>query len=143
MIRRPPRSTRTDTLFPYTTLFRSVVMGAGKHIQMAAPVAKGVAVAHVQMHLFKQRRGALGVQPVGHAFAETAEVLVGLVAQRQQAELQMRQHRPLVNHAFGKGAGVVRRLTIAKETGSASCRERVGQYVVIMVVAASLKKNNQ
>src|SRR3546814_6492463 len=34
MIRRPPRSTRTDTLLPYTTLFRSVVMlgrnGAGK-----------------------------------------------------------------------------------------------------------------
>src|SRR3546814_1275429 len=31
MIRRPPRSTRTDTLFPYTTLFRSLVdlmMGA-------------------------------------------------------------------------------------------------------------------
>src|SRR3546814_9143446 len=27
MIRRPPRSTRTDTLFPYTTLFRSVVIG--------------------------------------------------------------------------------------------------------------------
>src|SRR3546814_18612914 len=25
MIRRPPRSTRTDTLFPYTTLFRSEV----------------------------------------------------------------------------------------------------------------------
>src|SRR3546814_17349339 len=33
MIRRPPRSTRTDTLFPYTTLFRSAVLplalGAG------------------------------------------------------------------------------------------------------------------
>src|SRR3546814_19414497 len=34
MIRRPPRSTRTDTLFPYTTLFRSpgrnqIVMTAG------------------------------------------------------------------------------------------------------------------
>src|SRR3546814_1282933 len=27
MIRRPPRSTRTDTLFPYTTLFRSVFLG--------------------------------------------------------------------------------------------------------------------
>src|SRR3546814_18250015 len=27
MIRRPPRSTRTDTLFPYTTLFRSVKAG--------------------------------------------------------------------------------------------------------------------
>src|SRR3546814_2224429 len=37
MIRRPPRSTRTDTLFPYTTLFRSVVSAesavqAGKDI---------------------------------------------------------------------------------------------------------------
>src|SRR3546814_9621112 len=28
MIRRPPRSTRTDTLFPYTTLFRSVADNA-------------------------------------------------------------------------------------------------------------------
>src|SRR3546814_8134356 len=28
MIRRPPRSTRTDTLFPYTTLFRSHQLGA-------------------------------------------------------------------------------------------------------------------
>src|SRR3546814_12975400 len=28
MIRRPPRSTRTDTLFPYTTLFRSAGPGA-------------------------------------------------------------------------------------------------------------------
>src|SRR3546814_13355832 len=27
MIRRPPRSTRTDTLFPYTTLFRSIAIG--------------------------------------------------------------------------------------------------------------------
>src|SRR3546814_965166 len=26
MIRRPPRSTRTDTLFPYTTLFRSAIL---------------------------------------------------------------------------------------------------------------------
>src|SRR3546814_8614768 len=31
MIRRPPRSTRTDTLFPYTTLFRSVAV-AGQHV---------------------------------------------------------------------------------------------------------------
>src|SRR3546814_12145938 len=27
MILRPPRSTRTDTLFPYTTLFRSLIIG--------------------------------------------------------------------------------------------------------------------
>src|SRR3546814_4326810 len=30
MIRRPPRSTRTDTLFPYTTLFRSLLFKRGK-----------------------------------------------------------------------------------------------------------------
>src|SRR3546814_947380 len=34
MIRRPPRSTRTDTLFPYTTLFRSV------HIWSWTPTGK-------------------------------------------------------------------------------------------------------
>src|SRR3546814_509917 len=32
MIRRPPRSTRTDTLFPYTTLFRSGARLAGSHL---------------------------------------------------------------------------------------------------------------
>src|SRR3546814_19693796 len=32
MIRRPPRSTRTDTLFPYTTLFRSVRQYVAEHI---------------------------------------------------------------------------------------------------------------
>src|SRR3546814_4862156 len=30
MVRRPPRSTRTDTLFPYTTLFRSPRRGPGR-----------------------------------------------------------------------------------------------------------------
>src|SRR3546814_2900129 len=36
MIRRPPRSTRTDTLFPYTTLFRSGF--AGKRALLAVAV---------------------------------------------------------------------------------------------------------
>src|SRR3546814_5619191 len=31
MIRRPPRSTRTDTLFPYTTLFRSLEFDVDRH----------------------------------------------------------------------------------------------------------------
>src|SRR3546814_293107 len=31
MIRRPPRSTRTDTLFPYTTLFRSIIDAIPDH----------------------------------------------------------------------------------------------------------------
>src|SRR3546814_2668307 len=34
MIRRPPRSTRTDTLFPYTTLFRSYCMNT-KDVELA------------------------------------------------------------------------------------------------------------
>src|SRR3546814_20020541 len=40
MIRRPPRSTRTDTLFPYTTLFRS-------HLSADARVLDHVALAQV------------------------------------------------------------------------------------------------
>src|SRR3546814_10791128 len=31
MLRRPPRSTRTDTLFPYTTLFRSVLSAKARY----------------------------------------------------------------------------------------------------------------
>src|SRR3546814_9506184 len=39
MIRRPPRSTRTDTLFPYTTLFRSVqeMFGLTRHPSVGEP----------------------------------------------------------------------------------------------------------
>src|SRR3546814_18175696 len=47
MIRRPPRSTRTDTLFPYTTLFRSAP-AAGLEARHRAPGVRGehaVAVA--------------------------------------------------------------------------------------------------
>src|SRR3546814_15149773 len=43
MIRRPPRSTRTDTLFPYTTLFRSdqreQQQDAGREYQLRDPDA--------------------------------------------------------------------------------------------------------
>src|SRR3546814_14922804 len=35
MIRRPPRSTRTDTLFPYTTLFRSLPIRPGAIAHLA------------------------------------------------------------------------------------------------------------
>src|SRR3546814_8055565 len=39
MIRRPPRSTRTDTLFPYTTLFRSkVVLAPGQTVDVTVVV---------------------------------------------------------------------------------------------------------
>src|SRR3546814_12491162 len=55
MIRRPPRSTRTDTLFPYTTLFRSVGVGARVRVH-------GVGQAALLADLLEQ--------PAGHAAAE-------------------------------------------------------------------------
>src|SRR3546814_16400711 len=39
MIRRPPRSTRTDTLFPYTTLFRSPARASDKRRQIWGTVS--------------------------------------------------------------------------------------------------------
>src|SRR3546814_17230575 len=51
MIRRPPRSTRTDTLFPYTTLFRSDhgAMSGMDHGAMAAG-ASAAAADHGSSH---------------------------------------------------------------------------------------------
>src|SRR3546814_13256434 len=92
MIRRPPRSTRTDTLFPYTTLFRSLLAGevlllrgarqvahAAEQVQLESRKAHGRlvdldvgttragAAAHAR-EVIGVRRGAGGVdggQPVG------------------------------------------------------------------------------
>src|SRR3546814_5695588 len=57
MLRRPPRSTRTDTLFPYTTLFRSIKQRR-LHLlpgQEAGPLLAGmttepIALGHVAAH---------------------------------------------------------------------------------------------
>src|SRR3546814_11505028 len=54
MIRRPPRSTRTDTLFPYTTLFRSA---GGQH---AAPAFDRL------VRFAVKRRRRRGNAPLGH-----------------------------------------------------------------------------
>src|SRR3546814_13521662 len=43
MIRRPPRSTRTDTLFPYTTLFRSPWMKSADRAAVRIAMTVGVA----------------------------------------------------------------------------------------------------
>src|SRR3546814_7682417 len=45
MIRRPPRSTRTDTLFPYTTLFRSVP-DPGLHAHGGIVIVAGLRLLH-------------------------------------------------------------------------------------------------
>src|SRR3546814_11317272 len=48
MIRRPPRSTRTDTLFPYTTLFRSECGGCHDERHVTVPAMPGAGLAMVQ-----------------------------------------------------------------------------------------------
>src|SRR3546814_2406930 len=48
MIRRPPRSTRTDTLFPYTTLFRSIPIINPDNIARTLPPDLGDAARRLQ-----------------------------------------------------------------------------------------------
>src|SRR3546814_12877019 len=72
MIRRPPISTRTDTLFPYTTLFRSVQGGASVaqtaiHIRYVFP-ARGT---------ISQKREKWGMSPdqvLGRSEEHTSEL---------------------------------------------------------------------
>src|SRR3546814_12451395 len=49
MIRRPPRSTRTDTLFPYTTLFRSLTAQYSPAIRINA-VSPGAVATELSAH---------------------------------------------------------------------------------------------
>src|SRR3546814_3480844 len=69
MIRRPPRSTRTDTLFPYTTLFRSPreLPGTACHDAADPLGARGrAAIAKGHRARRAQRRALLGACPRRH-----------------------------------------------------------------------------
>src|SRR3546814_3482223 len=62
MRRRPPRSTRTDTLFPYTTLFRSGVVRSGDEESRNGVGAEDAARrGQVQRHAFR-RAGTAAVK---------------------------------------------------------------------------------
>src|SRR3546814_1686399 len=50
MIRRPPRSTRTDTLFPYTTLFRSIRSMTGLEVKSVVATKADVIAAINRYH---------------------------------------------------------------------------------------------
>src|SRR3546814_9265431 len=71
MIRRPPRSTRTDTLFPYTTLFRSQQhqqshsqkVGGGRQRKAVAPQRRREEVAQVDQRQPCDGRASV-LQPV-------------------------------------------------------------------------------
>src|SRR3546814_5460759 len=84
MLRRPPRSTRTDTLFPYTTLFRSVVGGdlhqhvAGEELALGTAHLAGAHLHHflgrhqhvAETILHAGTRDAVA-QRLGHGLLET------------------------------------------------------------------------
>src|SRR3546814_8494934 len=58
MIRRPPRSTRTDTLFPYTTLFRSIfllilIVVLGDYVRQIPMAALVAVMIFVSVKTFK------------------------------------------------------------------------------------------
>src|SRR3546814_12860889 len=86
MIWRPPRSTRTDTLVPYTTVFRSLARGAAPVAGAAVPVGRSRRLRHA---------GADGRQPVGaqgRAYFDAAararkkgQILAFLVGARQRS----------------------------------------------------------
>src|SRR3546814_16935743 len=80
MIRRPPRSTRTDTLFPYTTLFRSfgnrqaTVQDLVGIVDLAAAWAGEVA-AEQRLEHEHQRIAAVAAEPLLHDIGAHAELL--------------------------------------------------------------------
>src|SRR3546814_13747972 len=105
MIRRPPRSTRTDTLFPYTTLFRS----------HAASSAADLRIEHVSdaANGGDRRRTIVRRQLAAQAADQHVDAAVAAVAHAGAGQFA----QPFA------GADALR------EIGRASCRERGGQYV--------------
>src|SRR3546814_1805550 len=71
MIRRPPRSTRTDTLFPYTTLFRSSVRQCSRH-----------------RHHFADLNGDSGIDPGGNRWLHEFQCRQSQRSEEHTSELQ-------------------------------------------------------
>src|SRR3546814_19039240 len=85
MIRRPPRSTRTDTLFPYTTLFRSGRAGADDGVDLVD----------------EQDRAGLLLQLRDHALQALFEIAAVLGARDQRAQVE-RPDRGAFQHQIGR-----------------------------------------
>src|SRR3546814_10942228 len=103
MIRLPPKSTRTDTLFPYTTLFRSSLTSAHQLARMS-----GAAVVLFQ-HARRADGGyslklqpALDDFPSKDATADTARVMAGIEPMARAAPAQyLWIHRPFTRTPDG------------------------------------------
>src|SRR3546814_20500182 len=111
MIGRPPKATRTDTLVPYTTLFRSHVA--------AAAVLQQLAVAD-------HRPEALGKRVEAVGFGQPQLLGQGVGRLRAVGVHQQLQDRLAAGDGILVAAGLARGV---REIGSASWRERVWPYV--------------
>src|SRR3546814_18754680 len=94
MRRRPPRSTRTDTLFPYTTLFRSTTATADWNrgialnltgvffcIRKFAPLRLARPLEHSRIITMTSGTGQLAVSPTNPAYVASKAALIGLPRQ--------------------------------------------------------------
>src|SRR3546814_4433309 len=85
MIRRPPRSTRTDTLFPYTTLFRSLAANhAGERFEGVVEAVEQQVLGLFDQALAARARGVL--EDVAQGGPE-----IGLPDEAQRVDL-LREH---------------------------------------------------
>src|SRR3546814_10663815 len=83
MIRRPPRSTRTYTLFPYTTLFRSHAIFVLPHIAHdIVPVGCRIIVADVEVRLAAGDLGRIVEPPRQNPFGRPYQSLPARVGVR-------------------------------------------------------------
>src|SRR3546814_15943207 len=120
MKRPPPRSTRTDTLFPYTTLFRSTppgTPGGGSSAAMATSSKRQGGIVDVEppvQEILHQPFGGLGLK----RRRRDAERLKPLRALRHA--IVPLQHQPLVARDRRAGDEI-------EQIGRAVCRERVCQ----------------
>src|SRR3546814_10443675 len=100
MILRPPRSTRTDTLFPYTTLFRSVPRRAaaeGRGQVRAPQVAQPVQMAEIDC-ITVLRAGGEVDDPPGEAGGD-------IVAAHRYGVILIGERAPAERHA-SRGGGL-------------------------------------
>src|SRR3546814_5386255 len=87
MIRRPPRSTRTDTLFPYTTLFRSFRLktSRGRYIPV---LLRGFHVYAASGNLEQIIATAIDLSVVKEAEAKAKQLQDELRSEEHTSELQ-------------------------------------------------------
>src|SRR3546814_16954409 len=120
MIRRPPRSTRTDTLFPYTTLFRSAAHSWGQ-LDFALP---DLDADFVGLNLHKWIGAPLGVGAL-YIRREKVDLIDPDIANAPPfgANAHARIHTGTVDFAAQLS------VPAALEIGRAACRGRVCRYV--------------